>query len=58
MPVARFALQNAGGPNGFRFKALNNCDRNFTSVKLQRQMEEIEPSISRYLTAFDTADRL
>ncbi|MDT4849745.1 IS1182 family transposase ISPa7 [compost metagenome] len=43
--------------DGSKFKAVNNRDRNFTSAKLQRRMEEIESSISRYLTALDTADR-
>ncbi len=42
---------------GSKFKAVNNRDRNFTSAKLQRRMEEIESSINRYLTALDTADR-
>lgn len=43
--------------DGSKFKAVNNRDRNFTSAKLQRRMEEIESSITRYLTALDTADR-
>jgi transposase len=43
--------------DGSKFKAVNNRDRNFTSAKLQRRMEEIESSISRYLAALDTADR-
>lgn len=43
--------------DGSKFKAVNNRDRNFTSAKLQRRMEEIESSIQRYLTALDTADR-
>jgi len=43
--------------DGSKFKAVNNRDRNFTSAKLQRRMEEIESSISRYLTDLDTADR-
>jgi hypothetical protein len=43
--------------DGSKFKAVNNRDRNFTSVKLRRRMEEIESSINRYLTALDTADR-
>jgi len=43
--------------DGSKFKAVNNRDRNFTSAKLQRRMEGIESSISRYLTALDTADR-
>jgi hypothetical protein len=43
--------------DGSKFKAVNNRDRNFTSAKLQRRMEEIESSINRYLAALDTADR-
>lgn len=43
--------------DGSKFKAVNNRDRNFTSAKLQRRMEEIESSINRYLIALDTADR-
>jgi transposase len=43
--------------DGSKFKAVNNRDRNFTSAKLKRRMEEIESSISRYLTALDTSDR-
>lgn len=41
--------------DGAKFKALNNRDRNFTSAKLQRRMEEIESSINGYLAALDTA---
>lgn len=40
-----------------KFKAVNNRDRNFTSAKLKRRMEEIESSINRYLTALDEADQ-
>lgn len=43
--------------DGSKFKAVNNRDRNFTSAKLQRRMEEIAASIDRYLSALDTADR-
>ena len=43
--------------DGSKFKAVNNRDRNFTSAKLERRMEEIESSINRYLTELDTADR-
>jgi transposase len=43
--------------DGSKFKAVNNRDRNFTSAKLQRRMEEIESSINRYLAGLDTADR-
>jgi len=43
--------------DGSKFKAVNNRDRNFTSAKLKRRMEEIESSINRYLGAIETADR-
>jgi transposase len=43
--------------DGSKFKAVNNRDRNFTSAKLKRRMEEIESSINRYLTSLDSADR-
>ena len=43
--------------DGSKFKAVNNCDRNFSSNKLKRRMEQIEASIARYLVALDTADR-
>jgi len=43
--------------DGSKFKAVNNRDRNFTSAKLKRRMEEIEASISRYLTSLDAADQ-
>lgn len=43
--------------DGSKFKAMNNRDRNFTSAKLKRRMQEIEASIDRYLAALDTADR-
>jgi predicted RNase H-like nuclease (RuvC/YqgF family) len=38
-------------------KAVNNRDRNFTSAKMQRRMQQIEESIERYLAQLDTADR-
>src|ERR1700752_2359790 len=43
--------------DGSKFKAVNNRDRNFTSAKVQRRMEQIEASINRYLSALDAADR-
>jgi len=43
--------------DGSKFKAVNNRDRNFTSAKLKRRMEEIESSINRYLAALDEADQ-
>ena len=49
--------ENLVAIDGSKFKAVNNRDRNFTSAKLKRRMEEIESSINRYLTALDAADR-
>src|SRR5476649_710755 len=43
--------------DGSKFKAVNHRNRNFTSAKLKRRMEEIESSIARYLKALDAADR-
>ncbi|HGK6853983.1 IS1182 family transposase ISPmo1 [Stutzerimonas decontaminans] len=49
--------ENLVAIDGSKFKAVNNRDRNFTSAKLKRRMEEIEASIGRYLAALDAADR-
>jgi hypothetical protein len=49
--------ENLVAIDGSKFKAVNNRDRNFTSAKLKRRMEDIESSINRYLAALDTADR-
>lgn len=49
--------ENLVAIDGSKFKAVNNRDRNFTSAKLKRRMEEIESSISHYLTALDTVDQ-
>ena len=43
--------------DGSKFKAVNNRDRNFTSAKLERRMQEIESSVERYLVEMDSADR-
>ena len=43
--------------DGSKFKAVNNRDRNFTSAKVQRRMEQIEASINRYMSALDLADQ-
>lgn len=50
----------AGGSvaiDGSKFKAVNNRDRNFTKAKLERRRQQIEESVARYLSQFDTADR-
>ncbi len=43
--------------DGSKFKAVNNRDRNFTGVKIDRLQEHIELSIQRYLDGLETADR-
>jgi transposase len=57
VPAAWLLGENLVAIDGSKFKAVNNRDRNFTSAKLKRRMEEIESSISRYLAALDAADR-
>jgi len=59
MKTGRFSLfaDSLAAIDGSKFKAVNNRDRNFTSAKLKRRMQEIEKSIERYLTAMDSADR-
>jgi transposase len=41
--------ENLVAIDGSKFKAVNNRDRNFTSAKLKRRMEEIESSIGRHV---------
>lgn len=43
--------------DGSKFKAVNNRDNNFTTNKINRRREQIEASITRYLSALETADR-
>jgi transposase len=49
--------ENLVAIDGSKFKAVNHRDRDFTSAKLKRRMEEIEASIARYMAALDAADR-
>lgn len=42
---------------GSKFEAVNNRDRDFTSGKLKRRVEEVEASGSRYLVSLDAAAR-
>ena len=49
--------ENLVAIDGSKFKAVNHRDRNFTSAKLKRRMEEIEASIARYMAALDASDR-
>jgi Complex I intermediate-associated protein 30 (CIA30) len=43
--------------DGSKFKAVNNRDRNFTEVKIDRFQEQLAQSIQRYLDTLETADR-
>ena len=43
--------------DGSKFKAVNNRDKNFTRAKVERRRAQLEESVARYLSQFDTADR-
>jgi transposase len=43
--------------DGSKFKAVNNRDKNYTTTKVARRMEQVDDSIARYLAALDRADR-
>ncbi len=43
--------------DGSKFKAANNCDKNYTVAKVARRMEQVDASIIHYLAALDRADR-
>ena len=43
--------------DGSKFKAVNSRDKNFTRASIQRRMEQVEASITRYLSALETTDR-
>jgi transposase len=43
--------------DGSKFKAVNNRDRNFTKAKMKRRLEQIDESITRYLSQMESADR-
>src|SRR3981081_1758418 len=42
--------------DGSKFKAVNNRDKNFTTAKVEKRMEQVEASIARYLNALERAD--
>src|SRR5438309_6555127 len=42
--------------DGSKFKAVNNRDRNFTSAKVQKRIEQIAASLKRTQSALDLAD--
>jgi hypothetical protein len=43
--------------DGNKFKAVNNCDKNFTDRKLKARAQRLEESVARYLADLDRADR-
>ena len=43
--------------DGSKFKAVNNRDKNFTTAKLKRRLQEVDKSIERYLAQLASADR-
>ncbi len=43
--------------DGSKFKAVNTRDKNFTRASIKRRMEQVEVSITRYLSALETGDR-
>ena len=43
--------------DGSRFKAVNSRDRSFSRGSIARRIEQVGPSIERYLSALETADR-
>ena len=43
--------------DGSKFKAVNNRDKNFTVGKVERRRAQLEESVARYLSQFDTIDR-
>ena len=43
--------------DGSKFKAVNNCDKNFTRNKVDRRRAQLEESVLRYLRQLETADR-
>jgi transposase len=55
--VGLFAEQTSVAIDGSKFKAVNNCDKNFTRAKMERRLTQIEESVARYLHQLDSADR-
>ncbi|MGF6651697.1 hypothetical protein OKW34_002259 [Paraburkholderia youngii] len=43
--------------DGSRFKAVNSRDKNYTTGKIDKRLQQIEESVQRYLDAIETADR-
>ena len=43
--------------DGSKFKAVNNCDKNFTERKLEARIQQLEESIAHYMVELDRVDR-
>lgn len=43
--------------DGSKFKAVNNRDRNYTTAKVEKRIEQVDASIERYLARLEQADR-
>ena len=50
-------MKEGAHPNGSKFKAVNNRDKNFTRAKVERRRAQLEESVARYLSQLDTSDR-
>ena len=44
--------------DGSKFKAVNNYDKNFSSTKVKRRLEQLESSIEHYFKELESADRV
>lgn len=42
--------------DGSKFKAVNNCDKNFTQAKIKTRMQAVEKNIQQYLDDLQAAD--
>ena len=42
--------------DGSKFKAVNNCDKNFTQAKIKTRMQAVEKNIQQYLDDLEAAD--
>ena len=42
--------------DGSKFKAVNNCDKNYTQAKIKTRMQEVEKNIQQYLDDLEAAD--
>jgi transposase len=42
--------------DGSKFKAVNNCNKNFTQAKIKTRMQEVEKNIQQYLDDLEAAD--